>query len=122
MTMTPRLLCGDPRAVLERILQEAFPELEGPIMGGELLRRVRDLALEVGRVRATLETTRYAPPEVDPRTGVRRLVSERVAQMAIEHTHLTDEWSRRTFEVRPAAGRLADDRTERSLSVRGGQA
>ncbi len=127
--MTSQVLCGDPRELLERLAAEVFPGRKGRVLGKDLLQAVREVAQEMGRIHAILETARYAPGDQDHQTGRALSDSERVELMAKEHSHLVGEWSRRTFayEARPpraahGATRPAEERTERALAVQGGQA
>lgn len=92
------VLCADPRQVLELIAGALFPEQEGRVTGGALIRRARELAIDDLRLSVALETARYAPPKLDEKTGCEQDAVDRVGRLIIEHAALLDRWTRSELE------------------------
>ena len=93
------VLCGDPRRLLERIAEGLFPERKGRVTGGAVLRRVQDLAVDAARLEVALETSRYAPPKIDEKTGQTQDAVERTMRLIVEHTALVDRWTEAELEL-----------------------
>lgn len=102
------VLCGDPRAVLEQIAAELFPEASQRVMGGALVQRARELAINAARLEVVLQVCRYPPPTVDDKTGHVWDAVERVERLTVEHTALVDHWSESTRELAAARRERAE--------------
>lgn len=90
------VLCGDPGRLLDLVARELFPDIDEVgrrLTGNRLLRRVRELAIDEARLSMALETSRYAPPVTDERTGHALSVVDRCERLVVEHTALVDRWT-----------------------------